>query len=229
MAATLLQSVPTAGSFPATPNASATFGSACTPGSKIVVLITNEHYNRPVTGISDGTNTYAKDKEAVAVASAGCAEIWSCENTSSSALTVTVTCGGNTFGYVNILEIGGLASTSDIDATAENAEDTSPPYTIDTSLTTTTDNCAIVAVAAYFGGLASTADSGWTSVQMHVAGSSNYHSAEYILDAGSAGSETITFGGLNTRAYFGACSVAYKLAAGGGGGSGAAMAYLAQL
>jgi hypothetical protein len=101
-----------------------TFAGACTNGSRIVVAVGCwKSANVTCTGVSDGTNTYTKDRDHVQTISGVHTSIWSAPNTSTSALTITATISATgADASICINEFSGLSTTSGagaVDGTGE--------------------------------------------------------------------------------------------------------------
>jgi len=216
MAIALAQAIPTKVFLNNESSKTLAFGSACTNGSRIVVALTYESRTVTISSVSDGTNTYAADKEVVGAVGApaeSSAHIWSAPNTSTSALTVTVTLSAPVYGYLEIYELkdGGGSAAVQVDSTGGTAS-LDGSLTINANVTTVAANCAVIVVVNEYNNTTYAADSGYTSLY-RTAGSNNYHAQEYNLDVGAAGAKTIAMGSSSNVAYYSAASVAYKLAA----------------
>lgn len=227
MANTLLQSV-VRNTFGSGTSGTATFGSACTPGSLIVVEVSIELYSASIT-VSDGVNSGNYAADAVydaggAGTGSGKAGIYSMQNTSGSALTITVTTGAATYGAITIYEIGGAASSSALDSQSGGGNINPPGNGTNTAtITRTTANCSVFAVGPHYGAGAA-ADSGFTAPFSEVGINAAYHFGEYQLDAGATGNTTVTFGfAAGSRDGWSLALAAYKTAGSGGGGGGVAL------
>lgn len=188
--------------------------------SLLVAVVTYESKTGSLS-VSDPTNgTWTQDvtNNGGNGAGEGKCEIWSVQNTGTAGLTVTLTIGTASYGYFQIYEVTGAATSSALDSTQSGADEASNS---DNSIshTTLSDNCALFHCGTFYGGTAS-ADSGYTEGWTNTALNNAYHYGEYIADAGAAGAKTLTFTDTGTKNNWCSVSAAYKIAGGGGGGSG---------
>ena len=207
---TLLQAVVTKSGI--ANGASLQFGSANTPGSTILVLLTFENDVTSVT-ISDGVNSgnYSVDNlnhgtfggfQATVVNASMLA------NTSSSKLTITVAAWGTSVGYsLALLEVSGQGA---VDATAQAKQITGSGATINGSLTTATAGDLIVGCISNFNTITTDVDTGFTLTFSPQAHPSSYEGGEYDLNAGSPTTLTLSYGGGAPTQYYVAAWTAYK-------------------
>lgn len=187
-----------------------TFGSACTPGTKLVGMMTGEERLNTYT-MSDTTHgSWTKDVEGndnVSFHYAHCA-IFSMDNTASSALTVTVSWGGAAHGFAKIYELTASGSIT-LDKTGTDVDINNA---ISVSLTSCAANDFIVACNAGYGSVEpNAADSGFTLDIPAVGFYNSYHIGERIYDSGAAGTKTIVFqGSVTQNQYTATVAAAYK-------------------
>ena len=208
---TIIVQAPAEQSYSGTSVAKA-YGSACTPGSYLIGVLTSEETGSGDTlGMSDPTNgAWAKDVD-VAGTDHSRVAIFSVLNTASTALTVTGTTTSSQQGFLQIYEITGQAASPLTDTGSQGTSD-APSVTV-----TATENATIIAVAVGYPDVTiDTADSGYTLDIAASGVSFSYHSAESIADAGAAGDKTLTWssGGDTERLAF--AVAVYKDASGGG-------------
>ena len=219
MANTLLQNPAVATFASAVSSFTATFGSPCTPGSLIIAAVTGENRVSTFT-VADGANAgnYAADvfvATASGVTGCGIAGISSMQNTSSNALTVTVTIsGGASIGTLKIYEISGQATSSVLDSSG--TQQWNGAQTVKTvPITTLTAHTTIIAANYDYPGGAGV-DTGFTSAFTEFGGTNGYHWGEYFIDSGAANTYALEF---NLTAGVDGCAqvaAAYKTSAGGG-------------
>lgn len=200
------------------------FGSACTNGSRIIVVLTLGPGNSAV-GVTDngGGASYTQD----VVGDAGgdgtggrSTYIFSKPNTATSQVTVTANWTGSTDGRLQIFEIVNAGGTPTLDQASGAGDDPSPaPTDPSISITTTKANCTVVAgVTAYPNNLS--ANTNYTLTAAATGLGSSYHCAEYRLDAGATGAITLNFNQTGTNNYWSIAMAAYAppSVAGGWGG-----------
>jgi hypothetical protein len=193
----------------------ATFASACTPGSLIVATYTDTYSDIDTYTMSDGVNSgnYDVDKREqcnFGAGTMGFATVNSKRNTSSSALTITaVNSSANCESTLSIYELSGVPDSNFIDI-AVGAHSTAAGQTMSLTVGTTVNNSAIIAVQASYPGGGFSADSGYSQFT-EVAGWNGYATGESREDCGTAGSNVLTFGtSANSRNWYTAAAVAYK-------------------
>lgn len=194
--------------------ATRTFASACTPGSRIVAMATQENHTGTFT-ISDPTNgAYAVDSDgANAVAGNGtAATVRSVANTASTALTVTVTLGTSGDGVFVIYEI--TDSTLDAASSGLGGVGSPTPTAHTGSITTSAANASVFSIGGHYPSGAAV-DSGFTSAFAETGTSISYHWGEYDEDAGAAGVKTLTYGLGNVENW--SLAIASYVDGGGGG------------
>ena len=193
---------------------SKTFGTICKNPSLIVAVFTDEVANTTAT-ITDNGNAgnYSIDAHASTgnlILGLGTVFIASMQNTSSAELTVTATPATSSYGYLKIFELIDLEwvvshkPIGGVDATGSNSGAGTPTSV---PITTHTADCSIFSGLIYWYNVVS-ADPGYTG-QLDP-GYNSYHFYEYLLDAGTAGSSTLTYGGGTPSYQWQAAAVAYK-------------------
>ena len=189
-----------------------------------MVAFTLENYTVTVSSVVDGTNTYALDKQTLgdAAASETSARIYSAANTSTSALTITVTLSGPVYGVLQVYELkdGGGSAAVELDATGGTKAATGS-LTINANVTTTAANCAVIVAVNEYSNSTYAVDSGYSNGHTRTAVNNSYHAQEYNLDVGAAGSKALAMGSSSNVNYYAAATAAYKLAGGGGSSVGA--------
>lgn len=178
------------------------FSSPCTNGSLIVVAATHEENTTIFNTCSDNINgsygaVVVQRTTPGASAGMGQAAIWSKNNTSNSAVTVSMTISISQPGELCIFEFSN-PSASPVHAFTSGAG----TGTLETmSLTTSIDSCAIVAIGVNYGGNAFVADGGYTSMFAEYNSGWSYHEGEYIVNSGVAGNKTVTMGKGNSSQW----------------------------
>ena len=206
---TILQSVAMT-TYGSGTTATRTFASACTPGSRIVAIATQENQAGTFT-ISDPTNgTYADDSTGAGgtgVSGSGAATIRSVANTASTALTVTLTLGTATYGTFTVYEL----SDAVFDAGTTGLGGVATAFT-----------GSLTAVASAFGFAIGTlypagasVDTSYTAAFAETGIANAYHFGEYNSNLGSAGTKTVTFN-LGSPDSWSLAFATYKSAGGGG-------------
>lgn len=190
--------------FSGTSNA-ATFAGACTPGSLIVAEIVSEGPagGNPFTSISDGVNAgnYTVDVQNYSAGS-GLALFASMVNTSSTALTVTVTLNAACTSYIKIYELTG---STGLDSSASGTG-AGTSHTI--NLTTLSDNCSIFAAGTHTSPTAGP-DTGFTTGHGPSLPNTLEMYGEYFVDSGVAQLRALSFG-LGTQPQWVIAAAAYK-------------------
>lgn len=219
MSNTLAQAV-VAVSYSNKTTVAATFGSSCTSGSRIAAAFTSERVGDTPTCADPTNGSYTLDTSGSATTSGsgqGTAAIFSVANTATSALTVTATPGGATYGGLSIFEITSAGGTPTLDVAASNVNSTSSNATWSDSVTTTAANDTIISAFVH-NGTVSTGDTGYTldlnTATLFFSG----HASEHNIDVGTAGLKTINYGSVSTNRWSMAMA-AYSPAAGGGAAS----------
>ncbi len=132
--------------------------------------------------------------------------------TGSGDKTITLTFSDAAYAELAVMEYAGLDTASLVDASSNEINTTADPST---TLVTTSANTLIVAgVMNDFGDV--TAGSGYTLFGGAGMGNSLYYAeAEDNLDAGAAGSKTVSFSGFTNT--WGVTMASFHIAGGGGG------------
>lgn len=216
MSNTLAQN-PSAVSYSGATSVSATFASAMTNPSLVIVSLTMETPTATAT-ISDNKNAgnYTQDVTATQNAGGGGdgkAIIASKQNTQTAAATVTATLSTSTFGMLKIQEYTGAATSAALDTTNGGANGTNTQPT--GSLTTGTANCTVIAASTHYGNGATT-DTGYTAAYAETGLSNAYHYGEYRVDAGAAGAITLHMGFVGNESGWNMAVAAYKTSGGAG-------------
>ena len=191
-----------------------TYGSALTSGTRLVAVVQVDYSpTDPFVSLTDDVGgIWARDADAGYTSSTGGSGrqmIFSRANIGTTAVAVTLT---KTSGADGILAIYELTASGNIvlDSTNTTKNQTGGiPETL--TLTTLTDNCAVFAVDTHYNNTGVAADTGYTLTAGPIAGTGGYKSVEYILDAGAAGSEVITFQAGSPNAGFAIAIAAYKV------------------
>ena len=208
---TIIQN-PAVATFSGASSVNKTYGSACTNGSLLVAMATQEVDAGTFT-ISDPTNgTWANDKTQASGAGGNpsTGTVRSIQNTATTALTVTCTVGTSGYGTLSIFEETGMATSTPVDVTGGAG---GAATTATMSMTTGTANCTVYSCGAGYGS-ASPPDTNYTTHFGPTGLSNAYHQGEYRQDAGAAGGITLTHGWTGTPNTWMICAVAYKPAGG---------------
>lgn len=190
------------------------FAGACTNPSLLVAMVGSDNDITPViTGVSDPTNGAFTQDAAAGATSAGRAEIWSRQNTATTALTVTAASNVNTNFVMKLYEVTGAATSSAKDVSGSQSTNSAPSI----ALVTTTNNCSIFAFNGGYPTMGAVNDSGYTRDFGPTAFGNDYWVGERLADVGAAGTNTLTMGYASSRSYQAFAAVAYKTAAAAGG------------
>lgn len=202
----------------------ATFPGACTNGSFIAVVLTQENDSGSWSSISDGTNSYLEKSNGAGghnqFSGDGLSVVASRQNTSTATLTITATASSSTYGRITILEFSGVATSSELFGEAHSINDSSSVNSDDTlTVNSVPANSLIIRAGTYIATGAATADTSYTTTYLNSGGNLSYHAHEYILDSGASANKTTTFGGTATQQGWSGAMAVFKIAAAGGGGT----------
>jgi hypothetical protein len=203
-----------------------TMGANTQEDSILVCAVTYHETNTPViSGIADSlSNTYAIRNSKRTVSSLWSLEVWSAANSPAGANTITVTFSASTqLRTIACSEYSGIATSSEIDATAGNtqvAPGTGTDAVTSTSLTTTQANDLVYGAALAVCGLGTfNSGTGLTSRAGPLFdGAFKCLRIEDLNQAG-AGSVAATWTNTDAGASNSAIAVAFKEASAGGGGA----------
>lgn len=210
MAVSVAQNI-TAVSFSSATSQTANFG-ACTNPSLLVAIGSMDNVSTTMT-VSDSVNgAYAQDgflNGGNGAAGGGSVGVFSVQNTTTSTKVVTITLGAATDGFLKILELTGVATSSAKDTSATVNVATGLGAAFSLSFTTGTANCAAVMGSTHYSTGAG-ADTGYTLGMAETAALNAYHISEFDADVGAAGLKTLTLNGYTSTSNHTGVVVAYK-------------------
>lgn len=204
MSANIFTQTPAAISGSAVTSIAKTFSSACSAGNLLVAMCTSE--GSVSHSVADGANAGAYTSRVTAGGTL--ASCHSKNNTSNTALTVTLTFGSSAYGFLQIYEIANAAGIPTFDSSASCTG-----VTPNLPVTTNAANCSILAIANGYPG-DSSVDSTYTLRFGATPLLSAYHVGEDKVDVGVAGLKSLTFG-ASAMVVNGAVAAAFAPAAGG--------------
>ena len=210
MANTLTQN-PTVATFSGATSVNKAFASGGASQSLYVAAVTQENTTATCT-VSDNRNAgnYTQDRLSTGgttnTGGAGRSSINSKQNTSTSIATITAAFSASTYGTLKIFELTNAATSSALDA-AGGGGGTSTTFT--GSVTTGSANSTIIAAFTTYPGGNYVADSGFSDSFTETGVNWAYHGGEYKVDAGAAGTTTLTCG-QGTPANWSLAIAAYK-------------------
>lgn len=180
-----------------------------TSGNTVLVIFEIPTANTPLISVTDNqSNTYTEDLTATS-AGGNALYFYRASNVTNGPTSVTIDWTGNALVTANIFEVSGLTNTSPVDATVADTTNFSSTTTPSQSITTTTDNAAVLAMLTLTSGTTITPDSGWSALP---SSGSNFNFILYDNDVGAAGSKTV--GGTLGATRLGRWTIAaYKAAA----------------
>lgn len=206
---------PTAVQYSAATSVNKTFANPCANPSLFIASITSESLTETFTVSDDASNSWGNDIVATSGVTAGRSCVASAQNTSTSTVKVTCALGISSYGFFQIYEVTGAATSSALDKTGSQGDANAPSVT----LSSCAANDTIVAAYTVYPNPGSLNDVGYTLDYGPTSGFFAYSMGESIADAGASGNKTLTFGGAGAPTYQALAIAAYKTAGGGGASS----------